>query len=74
MATSNQRTCNRCTAPCNNDVCIACKRELNELDRGGYESNAEPHECTQCGTEYETDGSDPCPECGSTRRRYAGEL
>ena len=33
-----------------------------------------PYECTACGTEYRTDGSEPCPDCGAWRRRYAGEL
>lgn len=32
------------------------------------------YECTACGAHYRTDGSDPCPECGSQRRRFAGEL
>lgn len=32
------------------------------------------YECTNCGTEYEWNGSGPCPDCGGRRRRYIGPL
>jgi len=77
MATSNQSTCKRCAAPTNARLCSSCQidRRYGNTNDGGQSSSEElPHECTQCGTGYETDGTDACPNCGSTRRRYAGEL
>jgi hypothetical protein len=76
MATSNRGTCGRCGSRCTGNYCAACARDKRHgIDDYGTESaDALPHKCTQCGTEYTTDGSADCPDCGSSRRRYAGEI
>mgnify|MGYP006896944499 CR=1 FL=1 len=77
MATSTRGTCGRCGGQCTGNYCKPCQRDK----RFGNVDSTETHSpdvslfaCTQCGTEYETDGSDDCPDCGSSRRRFAGDL
>jgi len=73
-------TCRICGSRCQGTRCRDCERDAEAEARagddgtdGGRDPDPLLHECTACGARYETDGSDPCPECGSQRRRYAGE-
>ena len=54
--------------------CSLDERHTPDQDGDTPQSSVSHYECTQCGTHYRSDGSDWCPECGSKRRRYAGEL
>ncbi|ELY23225.1 hypothetical protein C500_20586 [Natrialba magadii ATCC 43099] len=47
---------------------------FDTADEVDDDRDCRPVECTNCGTEYETDGSDACPDCGARRRRYIGPL
>ena len=74
-------TCQKCGSNCHGTRCRDCERDAEAEARAGDQTQSEGadqrgplrHECTVCGTRYETDGGDSCPDCGSTRRRYAGE-
>ena len=71
-------TCKMCGSRCHGDRCANCEQaaraEASAGDAGVDRPEPEPTpvECTQCGTQYEHDGQ-ACPECGSRRRRFAGE-
>lgn len=74
--------CQMCGGRAKGRYCRKCERDRRH---GNFQTAAdlaeEEHdhgetrmECTACGTEYVTDGSDACPDCGAHRRRYAGDL
>lgn len=48
--------------------------DRHDISESDYEPSENEYVCTACETQYVTDGSDDCPECGSARRRYAGEV
>lgn len=85
MAKGGCRKCGRRTT--NPRLCRDCQLDERYTEESRRLASAEdededdqddepelPHECTACGAEYETAGDDPCPECGSRRRRYVGPL
>ena len=69
-------SCNNCgSRTTRNRLCKSCS--LAERHTPFRDDTPQPsvrrYKCTACGEHYQTDGSDWCPECGSQRRRYAGE-
>lgn len=67
-------TCADCGEPCQGRRCRDCTRWRRRQGGRGARSEVEEMQCTSCGNQYLTDGSDACPLCGSRRRRYAGDL
>lgn len=75
-------SCQHCGSRYKGRYCTLCERAIRrgiirdpdspEYDTAGNEQLH--HECTACGEEYYTDGSEPCPACGVRRRRYIGPL
>ena len=70
-------TCDRCGSKTpRRGLCKRCsldERHTPARDEDASQSSVNRYECTACGTHYRSDGGDECPECGSRRRRYAGE-
>ena len=70
--------CEVCGSRCHGDRCADCEQvaraEARASDAGDEIPDSEPTpvECTGCGHRYEHNGQ-ACPECGSRRRRYAGD-
>lgn len=78
------------TSKCENDcggyagkgysLCQMCRVEEYHDQSGGQDQDdgakpdAKAYECTKCGTEYEGQLSDDCPDCGSRRCRYVGPI
>ena len=58
------------------NLCKQCSLldELDDVQESAPEPDVLEYECTACGENYRTDGSQPCPACGARRRRYAGDL
>jgi len=78
MARGGCRNCGSRTT--NNRLCSDCQ-QLERLDffntaseQRDRDRDEKEFECTSCGEEYRTDGSDACPNCGARRRRYTGPL
>jgi len=73
-------TCNNCGSRTpRNALCKQCsiiETHTPDRDADADMTASEPNEyrCSVCETEYLDDGSDGCPDCGSKRRRYIGEL
>ena len=75
-------SCQHCSNRCKGRYCTACERAIrrgiihDQDDPAGKDglANELHHECTACGEEYYTAGTDPCPACGARRRRYIGPL
>lgn len=71
-------SCELCGSQCVGRYCKECgqdyHRDETPVSTVASAPNVNLFECTVCGTEYETDGSDACPGCGARSRRYAGPL
>lgn len=72
-------TCKRCGSRCQGRYCQSCERDVKHGNAAADQSqpdsqDAKQYECTSCGETYEDDGFSGCPECGSGRRRYIGEV
>jgi len=71
-------TCQRCGDGCQGRHCRDCERDLRFGNAGADQSQPKrdelKYECTECGAEYEDADLGGCPECGSARRRYIGEV
>ncbi len=78
--------CAKCGMPCQGRKCRTCGDADHQKDYYGVPADdtnsdsvdsatdSKPFECTSCGTVYEHDGTNACPECGARRRRYAGPI
>lgn len=57
--------------------CETCALDRLYGGRGADDAPEQPDsvtvECTACGTVYDHDGSNSCPDCDARRRRYAGD-
>lgn len=75
-------SCQHCGCRAKGRYCRDCERDIrrgvihdpDDPDRSDDPDSELHHRCTACGTEYYTDGSDPCPDCGARRRRYIGPM
>lgn len=74
-------SCNRCGSRTpRNALCKQCalaKRHTPARDDDADTAatdDANEYRCCECETEYFDDGSGGCPDCGSKRRQYIGEL
>jgi hypothetical protein len=54
--------------------CKQCAIVARHEPDDGEPTSSSLYECTECGLHYYSDGTEPCPDCGAHRRRYAGEL
>jgi DNA-directed RNA polymerase subunit RPC12/RpoP len=72
-------SCEICGERCQGNRCAGCEKSARAEARSPGEETSQqtatPVTCTVCGADYtHTDDQQQCPDCGSRRRRYAGEV